>query len=186
MSGARIEITLEDSALRATLDAVAGRLEESADLYDAIGAVLADGVTRRFMAAKDPDGTPWAESARAKAGERGGKTLTDSGRLQHSITWSVQADGVLVGSNVEYAAIHQFGGEIKRKARSQVLAFDGAGRFAARKTTSRRRTGTVPIAIAQIGAHTITLPARPFLGVDAEDRVGLAEVMQDWLEAALP
>ncbi|WP_419740184.1 phage virion morphogenesis protein [Ruegeria sp.] len=189
MSGARIEIALEGSALRTTLGALAERLGDAsdlADLHDAIGALLADGVQRRFIAAKDPDGTPWVESDRAKAGARGGRTLTDTGRLQHSITWSVEADGVLVGTNVEYAAIHQFGGEIEQSARAQVLAFDGQGRFAARKSTRRRKTGSVPIAIAQIGARRITLPARPFLGIDAEDRAGLAGVMQDWLEAALP
>jgi len=166
LTGARIEIMLEDKGLRGRLGVLAQRLEDPADLYDAIGAVLASGVQRRFIAAKDPEGALWKQSGRARHGRRGGKTLTDTGRLQQSIAWSVQADGVLVGTNVKYAAIHQFGGEIVAKNAS-ALAFTLAD-------------GTTVV------TKKVTMPARPFLGVDAEDRAAAGAVMRDWLEAALP
>ena len=165
MSGARIEITLEGSELLDRLGRALAQLAQPAPLLDAIGAELADGVQRRFIAAKDPDGNPWEESERAKAGERGGKTLTDTGRLQQSISWSADADSVLVGSNVIYAAIHQFGGEIRPKS-AQALAF------------------TLPGG-AFVRTQKVSLPARPFLGLDRTDRIAVAEVIEEFLEAGL-
>ena len=48
-------------------------------------------------------------------------------RLRRSITFKVTAEGTLVsgvvGTNVVYARIHEFGGVIKRKARTQILRF---------------------------------------------------------------
>jgi len=182
MTGARIEITLDDTELLEALNAALSRLEDEAGLYDAIGAELADGVQRRFIAAQDPDGDDWEESERARLKERGGKTLTDTGRLQQSITWSVEEGGVLVGTNVEYAAIHQFGGEIEQPARKQTLLIDDEkGGF----VSARARTGGLQRVVeAAIGARTITMPARPFLGLDDIDRVAIEGIASDWLEGA--
>ena len=90
----------------------------------------------------------------------------------------------MVGTNVVYAAIHQFGGKIKKQARSQTLAFRARGaKFASRKST-RRRKGTVRVAFASIGAHVAVMPARPFLGIDAADRTMILRIAREYIEAA--
>lgn len=43
--------------------------------------------------------------------EKGGKTLTNSGRLRRSIDYAATSDKVMVGSNLAYARIHQLGGK---------------------------------------------------------------------------
>ena len=110
MTGRRTGIAVEGAAARAGLARVAAVLESPRDAMDEIGRRLVSSALRRFESERGPDGRPWLRSARALA--EGGRTLTDSGRLRASIAHSVAADGraVLVGSDVAYAAIHQFGG----------------------------------------------------------------------------
>jgi phage virion morphogenesis protein len=84
------------------------------------------------------EGRPsWNPSQRAQ--DESGVTLQDTGRLAASVTTHHSASHAMIGSNVAYAAIHQFGGTIKRGA------------------TSRRRE-----------AYEITMPARPYLPITAD------------------
>lgn len=88
----------------------AGRLR----LADAIGAVLESSVKRRIADEKAaPDGTPWAPwSDRHGATRRTGQSiLRGEGDLLDSIQALTSAAEVQVGSNLVYAAIHQFGGD---------------------------------------------------------------------------
>ena len=48
-------------------------------------------------------------SAKGKRIKKGNKILTDSSRLRNSITYQEMQNGVKVGTNVIYAATHQFG-----------------------------------------------------------------------------
>lgn len=69
----------------------------------------------------------WPKSGAAKA--RGGMTLSDSGQLRFSIQKKVTSNKAEVGTNKEYAAVHNFGfdgtvtvKEHKRKTRSGKMA----------------------------------------------------------------
>lgn len=90
------------------------------NLLNAVGETLVSGTLERFENEEDPEGKKWEPSGRAweqgLKSRRGrmGKTLQDSGRLRSSIDYAVTQDGVLVGSNVEYARIHQMGGKAGR------------------------------------------------------------------------
>ena len=105
-----IDVAIEGSALNAALSRVAAVLANPSATLDQVGRYLVASTLRRFERERAPDGSPWLRSARALA--VGGKTLTDTGRLRGSITHTVTDGGraVEVGSNVLYAAIHQFGG----------------------------------------------------------------------------
>ena len=76
-----------------------------------INAALAEGVREstleRFKQSKDPDGRRWKTSIRAA--QEGGKTLIQSAQLRNSIHAKSDASGFAVGTNVKYAATHQFG-----------------------------------------------------------------------------
>ncbi|MCY3878611.1 MAG: phage virion morphogenesis protein [Rhodobacteraceae bacterium] len=187
MAGAGIRIETNAAAASADLARRIARMSDTRPVMDEIGSLLEESTRERFDRERGPDGAPWLPSLRAR--REGGKTLTDSARLRESITRRVTGSGsraeVEVGTNVIYAAIHQFGGEIRRAARRQTLAFNAAGnRFASRRSTSRRRAGIVRIAIADIGEGTSVMPARPFLGVSAADRAGIERIVVNHLVRA--
>ena len=76
-----------------------------------INAALAEGAREstleRFKQSKGPDGRRWKTSIRAA--QEGGKTLIQSAQLRNSIHAKSDASGFAVGTNVKYAATHQFG-----------------------------------------------------------------------------
>jgi phage virion morphogenesis protein len=157
MSGAEIRLTGADAAL-AALGEAAARAEHPKDLFDEIGASLVVSTQRRFEAGVGPDGSPWPPSIRALA--EGGRTLVDSGRLMQSLTHVPSDAGVEVGTNVLYAAIHQFGGTV-RPVKAAALHFKLLGQ--------------------DIFVDHVTIPARPFLGLDADDEREILAIAADYL-----
>jgi phage gpG-like protein len=99
----------------------------------------------------------------------------------------VLSNGVEWGTNVIYAAIHQFGGIIQRGARQQTIYrrikgyrnynMEGSGHFQehGRVVTGELQPGFVKkgranfATVHAVAAHAITMPARPYLGIDADD-----------------
>ena len=134
-------------------------------LMDAVGRALNSGTERRFETATDPDGTAWKESERARQGKRGGKTLTDYGLLKESISHEAGPGEVRVGSKVIHAAIHQLGGEIRPKKADALKFMLPDGTFI--------RTGKV------------SLPARPYLGIDDADAVAVKDILETFVSRAL-
>ena len=134
-------------------------------LMDAVGAALVSGTQRRFGTATDPGGMPWKESERARQGKRGGKTLTDYGLLKESISHEAGPGEVRVGSKVIHAAIHQLGGEIRPK-KAGALKFQLAD-------------GTF------VFAKKVTMPARPYLGIDDADAVAVKDILETFVSRAL-
>lgn len=157
MAGVRIELTGAEEAL-ARLGDIAARAEHPRGLWDAIGAALVTSTQMRFERGEAPDGSPWPPSLRALA--QGGKTLIDSARLFQSLTHLPSDRGVEVGTNVVYAASHQFGATISPKA-GEFLTFKVAGQWA------RKRQ--------------VTIPARPFLGLDDDDEREVLQIAEEWI-----
>ena len=141
-----IDVAIEGSALNAALSRVAAVLANPSATLDQVGRYLVASTLRRFERERAPDGSPWLKSARALA--VGGKTLTDTGRLRGSITHTVTYGGraVEVGSNVLYAAIHQFGGRAGKGLRATIparpyLGIDEHDRDAIARIVSRALEG---------------------------------------------
>ena len=120
MSGISLSYAIDDQAAMALLQ----RLEkvDTRLLFDEIGNHLVSSVTQRFKDGVDPDGNPWKPSERAK--REGGKTLVDRAHLRDSNTYQVFLDGsgVEAGSDMVYAAIHQFGGKTGRNHATTLVA----------------------------------------------------------------
>lgn len=131
-------------------------------LMDDIGAHVEMSTKERFDTNIAPDGTPWKPSRRAE--NEGGKTLLDSGHFRDSITRDVTGDSATIGTNIIYAAIHQFGGTIKAK-NAKKLAF---------KT---------PFGMAFL--DEVTIPARPVFGLSAEDTQVIPEIVTDHYREAI-
>lgn len=151
MSSIRVEVDPE------LLDRLRG-LEEAdiAGAMAAVGEAIRTSVLERFSREKDPEGRPWKKSIRAQ--RDGGKTLSVSRDLATSIHIESSAKGVEVGTNKEYAAIHQFGGTIRAKG-SGLLRFQIGDQWISKKS--------------------IKMPARPYLGINEKDMREITHIIED-------
>lgn len=87
------------------------------ELLDTIGESLESQAGERFETKQGPDGASWQEwsaSYRPRAARAGGSLLMRGGDLRGSITHEAQGDEVVVGSNLIYAAVHQYGFKKRR------------------------------------------------------------------------
>lgn len=172
-TGARIEIdgrAFADSLLRLT-----AALDRPRALYDELGQSLIVSTQQRFLKEAGPDGVPWKPSKRAK--RKGGKTLRLTNRLFQSISKQVSDQGLEVGTDVAYAAIHQFGGPIKRKARTVTTYRRQNRRTGALSGRFVKKSKANFAEDHQLGADAFNMPARPFLGFDDDDRRQAREIV---------
>ena len=79
-------------------------------IHRQIGNILQNSIEESFESEASPFGEGWKKSKKPS-----GKTLTDSGTLSSSFTTDADSTGVSVGTNLVYAAVHQFGGQAGRK-----------------------------------------------------------------------
>lgn len=128
MSG-KSGVSLNWGGLDRVVDRASKRLAaQRRNLLNAVGETLVSGTLERFENEEDPQGKKWEPSGRAweqglkSRRGRKGKTLQDTGRLRSSIDYAVTQDSVLVGSNVEYARIHQEGGKAGRDRKTTIPA----------------------------------------------------------------
>ena len=182
MAGVKVEIQGADEALAALSRAVT-RIDDPIGLYRNIGEALLKSTQHRFETARASDGNPWPPSIRALV--EGGQTLVNSGQLLASLHYNASASGLELGTNKEYAAIHQFGGTIAQGARSQVVHFKVHKRTGKQLKGFRKEKGASLAQKVAIGARTITIPARPFLGLDDDDEREITRIAGDWLADAL-
>ncbi|MCP3943463.1 MAG: phage virion morphogenesis protein [Desulfobacteraceae bacterium] len=112
MAGVGIVIDGEFARLAERLERLAEL--ELGELLDLVGSEVESQTRRRIESEKtDPEGSAWAEwSDNYAATRKGGKKLLENeGDLLDSITFEVGEDELVVGTNLIYGAIHQFGGE---------------------------------------------------------------------------
>lgn len=145
--------------------AVANGLRQLSDLTPLmrrIGTVLETSVSERFEKSEGPGGIVWPVSHRAR--ESGGKTLVDSTRLRDSIVTEADSFSARIGSNVPYAATHQFGAFI-----------EPTGADAAAKLAFTLPNGQF------IMVDQVEIPARPFLGFDEKDETNIVDTVEAYL-----
>jgi phage gpG-like protein len=158
MSGVRIEVTTEG------LDTVMERLAGLGDLnramlLDQLGGLVETQTKKRIADEKrSPEGKPW------KPNIEGNSILFREGYLLGSVHHIADANEVRIGSGLIYAALHQFGGTIlPKKAKRLVFTLKGKTVFATR----------------------VTMPARPYLGVSAENAAEIERSIIGYLGRAL-
>lgn len=109
-----IEVKLDNKEVQDALIKVAQKCENLKPLMKNIAGIMADFTEENFAQEGRPD--KWQELAkstikrRTKTGHYPGKILQVEGQLATSITTQYDSESAVIGSNLEYAAIHQIGG----------------------------------------------------------------------------
>lgn len=184
MSGT--SILIEDTASPGLSRLVAVASQPAAMMRDIAGYMLFS-TQRRFEKETGPDGVKWPALSPRTAARRAGRQtrgtdhiLRMTTRLYRSLTQASDATTAQVGTNVEYAAIHQFGGEIQMPDRASRLTFKKVrGKRGVRFVKAGTKDATIKD--VTIKAHSIRIPARPYLGISAEDQAEISVVATDSL-----
>lgn len=154
---------------------------QTAPLMRQLGEAFQESTERRFTCQTGPDGSRWAALSPSYARRKrrnADKILTLRGTLRSGIRHQVPgADTVLVGTNMGYGAIHQLGGIIRKKARRGTVYFKESGGNVGNRFVRKSNFAQD----VNIGAHSVTMPARPYLGLSAQDRRTANEIITDWL-----
>lgn len=114
MSGLNLTYTYADLGNEPAMIRLAAMFDDLTPLMDDLGAEIEDQTLERFETNIAPDGSPWLPSLRVQQAQGNAQTLVDKGHLRDSITRNSGPRMTQVGTNVVYAAIHQFGGETGR------------------------------------------------------------------------
>lgn len=158
-----IKIEIQDDQVSARLAMLRSRLSDMSPVMRMIAGVMHHAVEENFA----KEGRPkWKLSARAVRDSA--KTLQKSGRLAASITEFSNRSQAMVGTNVIYAAIHQFGGKTRPHI---ILPKNGKALFwpgARHPVKSVNHPGS-------------NIPARPFLALADSDWKEIRDTVSRYL-----
>ena len=181
-------IVVKARRLRRALKKAENAAVNMKDVWEDIGEELLQSVQANFDAEGRPTRWP-ALNAQYKAQRKPGKILTLGSHLRNSITPKASTTKVVVGTNLEYAAIHQFGGKTKahviKPKRKKALWWPGGtcGSF-----TSAGRSGGAYFTehpLPYVNHPGSKIPARPYLMVQAEDWPAIEAIIQEHIVGEL-
>lgn len=170
---ASFEFTLDDAPVLEGLDRLLAGLADPQLLLEQIASYGIASTRERFMTETAPDGSRWAPLNPAYAEMKGGgiEILTRSGALRSSLNLRLGLTEVSWGSPMLYSRIHQLGGVIKPK-NAAALAFSlGGGR------------GLSPVHLVRV--QSVTIPARPYLGISPADGEEITAIAGRYLRSLL-
>lgn len=164
--------------VRERLQQISRRVSNLSPIMRTIGDRVVAQTKFRFKAGGPaPDGTAWAPPKTRNP--KRVRTLTVSGHLRDSIRPQMQGPAsVAIGTNKVYAAIHQLGGGITQGARSELFVRNryvrGAKKGSFKKGTTAGRGFTYK-------ERKIIIPARPFLGLSAENSREILDILNEYI-----
>lgn len=118
MAGAReaISIEVDNKEVQKALSAAIKAVDNISPALKSIGQGVVNSTKQRFADEESPDGEKWADlSALTLSRKRNDKILTESSALSR-VHAHVSGNVLEVGSNLKYAAMHQFGGKTSEKS----------------------------------------------------------------------
>lgn len=130
---AGVKITIQDKEFNKLVAGMQKKSEDLSQPFKVISEIMRSSVLKNFAVEGRSRPRQWKKSKRAA--RQSGKTLSDTGVLRNSINTFKAKTFAGVKTNLEYAAIHNFGGFVKpkivRPKKSSVLAFlvDGQKAF---------------------------------------------------------
>ena len=126
MSEQSIEIKIDNQEVLSKLLELAKRGESLRPLMKNIAGIMATATEDNFKEEGRPD--KWIELSdatikhRKKIRKYPGMILQVSGQLASSVNTFYDNDSALIGSNLDYAAIHQLGGQAGRNKKVEIPA----------------------------------------------------------------
>lgn len=126
MSNDPIEIKLNNKEIENKLLELAKRSENLRPLMKNITGIFAYSTEENFKAEGRPD--KWQDLAeitkerRKKKGHWPGSILQVEGKLAASVSTYYDNNSAVIGSNLDYAAIHQLGGDAGRDKKTKIPA----------------------------------------------------------------
>ncbi|WP_054285940.1 phage virion morphogenesis protein [Gulbenkiania mobilis] len=160
-----IIIKIDHARVAAALKRVENATRNRAPLMRALAGLMMDAVEENFA----QEGRPKWQGLKPNPRRAGGKILQDTGRLASSIVSASDSDDAVVGTNVRYAAIHQFGGKTRpheiRPRNAKALKF--GGKYA-----------------RKVNHPGSTIPSRPFLALTEGDVDEIEATVEDYLRDA--
>lgn len=167
-----MRITIDDARLQEVLAQSIERCENKQQALRAVGAIVRESIRTNFREGGRPD--RWQPSNRGAAESIPGRrigTLRDTNRLMNSFTIKADQNSVVVGSNVEYAATHQFGarkfsfGTVVAKVPAHYRTYKGRFKI---QVKAHERKMQLPWG---------NIPARPFMHIVSDDIQDIEEIM---------
>lgn len=172
-----INIQIEGiKALQDKLNTQIKNLENMQKFWHSVGEYMKKRTIQEcFEKEQSPDGVKWKPLSEARHKERSKKgsykILSDTGELRRSIRYRAFNNYVIIGSNLKYARIHQFGGKI-------TITHKRWGRY--KHTYSKnKREGQMYFHSYPI---TFNIPARPYLGVTQADKQHITSMFSQYLK----
>ncbi len=171
MTGVTIRVDIDDEAVRRALARLDERAANLAPAMDEIGSMLTASIVHRFETETDPEGRPWQPLA----------ISTMIGRIGGVRKSRKKKGGTRIGA-------------IRRIAQMKILQDSARLRDSITHRHGRDfvevGTNVVYGAIHQLGGQAgrggkVTIPARPFLGVDAGDAAEITAILKDHIEGAV-
>ncbi len=166
-----VKIEVDDADIKRLLRNAARRARDLRPVMREIAGIMHDAVEENFAREGRPRWprlSPFTVAQREAEGTWPGKILQRTGRLAASITQRHDALSAEVGTNVEYAAVHQFGGRTRprtiRPKRKKALYWPGA-----------------PHPVAKVEHPGSRIPARPFLALTERDKDDIRDVLRRFL-----
>ena len=126
MSEDPIEIKLDNKEVEKKLQELAKKASDLKPLMKNIAGIFASAAEDNFAEEGRPD--KWVDLSevtkkqRKKIGKYPGQILQVSGQLASSVNTYYDNDSAVIGSNLEYAAIHQLGGQAGRNKKVTIPA----------------------------------------------------------------
>ena len=165
----RIEVNIDDKKLTKALEGLAELGRDATPVMRGLAGIMGETTETAFSMQRDPvTGAAWPDlhpEYKKQRYARGytGKMLHVKGTLATGIQQEWGRDYARVGTNVIYAAAHQFGARTRphvlRASRGKALLIPGMG--------FRRK-------VNHPGSN---IPARPFLGIGPEDRENMRKLI---------
>lgn len=168
-----ITLTLDSTGFDRTQRLLLAGVADFSDVSPAIAQLLENSVRQNFRDGGRPDAWPASKRADGQAayGNESGQTLVDTARLMNSIVGEGFKDKVTVGTNVEYAAAHNFGidKEIEQQVREHV------------RRISQAFGKPIEMKAVTVKAHGrkihMQLPAREFMLIQDEDWLDIEDII---------
>lgn len=147
------------------LDSMSATAKNLKPILEEIGKDMKTKTDFCFRLEKSPEGVSWKKS------KRNGKTLSNTGALKRSISYSTSSDSATVGTNLKYAKTMHYG------ASKHSFGYS----VAKIKAFTRKNGSKVKAHSRYMQSPWGDIPARPFIGISNNQMLKYRKMIANYL-----